>query len=253
MLSIRICLFSHALSAVAQAVGQREPGHECAPPLPEAPTQTLARKHRPPFPSPPSRAPALLGRTALRCAAARATGQTKQVRIRGQQRRVRQAAVKTLCDRPERGPAPELLHVPGARQGHCGGRGGGKLSWACGPSSLPAPPQSLGLWARERNGASGTAALHRVGQSRGIFPVPASHPGPPPFERLLPVSHPGHPGPSLLPSNSAKPLGSPARPTGHAHAGDTWQSTQAQQGCWLALESWTSDHTPLSPGVLYSN
>lgn len=49
-----------------------------------------------------------------------------------------------------------------------------------------------------------------------------------------------------------QPLGSPARPTGHAQAGDTRQSAQAQQGRWLVLESWTSDRTPLSPGVLYS-
>lgn len=127
----------------------------------------LSRKHAPP-PLPAIPSACLLGRMALRCAAARATGQAKQVRIRGQQRRVRQAAVKTLCDRPERGPAPELLHVPGARQGHSGGRGGGKLSWACRPSSLPAPPQSLGLWAHERNGASGTAALQSRPEQRHL-------------------------------------------------------------------------------------
>lgn len=48
-------------------------------------------------------------------------------------------------------------------------------------------------------------------------------------------------------------LGSPARPSGQAHAGDAPASAQAQQGRWLVLESGTSDHTPLSPGILYSN
>lgn len=184
MLSIRICLFNHAWSTVAQAAGQRGPGHECVPPLPEAPTQTLARK-RLPLPSPPSRAPALLGWTALRCAAARATGQTEQVRMREQQPRVRQAAVKTLCDRPERGPAPELLHVPGARQGHGGGRAGGKLSWACGPSSPSAPPQSLGLWARERNGARGTESARAEASSRSPALIQAPLPPSASFPSLI--------------------------------------------------------------------
>lgn len=66
---------------------------------------------------------------------------------------------------------------------------------------------------------------------------------------LLPFLTLGHPGPCLLASPAQPSPGSPARPLARPTAGGAPASARAQQGRWLVLESGTSDHTPLSPGI----